>query len=194
MVLGLQGCEGRRHAVLAVTGTNIGVDVSQNPANLSPQARLGYQRGEFAIVPTNRSSDGKESTTGQGTQDVPDVIIELKYAGIFDFGTASGIYQRLAVGRTAVQQRGAAFMFARDGSGDLSPEAAAALRETSFGPDQQSKCLKDWLDIDRAANPKKIREWMNRRNLTTAITELIYAQDFASDRAKAIEELSIPCS
>ena len=55
MLGSMYGCTNNRHAVIAVTGTNIGVEISQNPANQSPQAKLGYQRSEVAIVPSNRS-------------------------------------------------------------------------------------------------------------------------------------------
>lgn len=117
------GCASR-HMIVAATGTNIGVEVSQNPANQSPQAKLGYQRTEFAIVPTNRSA--KEETTG-GAQQHGDVIMELRYGGIFDLGKSSGIYQRLAVGSKAVERPGAALMFSRDADGNVSADAAKAL-------------------------------------------------------------------
>lgn len=131
-LIGLAGCENGRHVVIAATGTNIGVEVSQNPATQTPQAKLGYQRTEVAIVPTNRLANDKEaekSVHQNGAKDVADVLMELKYAGIFDFGTASGIYQRLAVGATAVSQPGAAFMFARDAKGTLDKDSAAAINE-----------------------------------------------------------------
>lgn len=120
------GCAKNRQAVIAVTGTNIGVEIAQNPANQIPQAKLGYQRTEIAIVPTNRSGDVKPDVTGGGASDVADVLMELKYSNIFSFSGA-GIYQRLAVGETAVKQPGAAFMFARDKHGELKPEAADAI-------------------------------------------------------------------
>jgi hypothetical protein len=42
-------------------------------------------------------------------------------------GSASGIYQRLAVGDIAVTQPGASLMFAKDGGGNLDSTAVAAL-------------------------------------------------------------------
>ncbi len=123
------GCANNRHAVIAVTGTNIGVEVSQNPTNQSPQAKLGYQRTEVAIVPSNRSGGvepGGTSTVGNGAADVADVLMELKFSNIFSLNN-SGVYQRLAVGRTAVTQPGAAYMFARDQNGNIDSETAAAI-------------------------------------------------------------------
>ena len=129
MLGSMYGCTNNRHAVIAVTGTNIGVEISQNPANQSPQAKLGYQRSEVAIVPSNRSGGiepAGTSTVGRGASDVANVLMELKYSNIFSINT-SGIYQRLAVGKTAVSQQGAAYMFARDQKGNLDPETAAAI-------------------------------------------------------------------
>ena len=129
MLGSMYGCTNNRHAVIAVTGTNIGVEISQNPANQSPQAKLGYQRSEVAIVPSNRSGGiepAGTSTVGHGASDVADVLMELRFSNIFSINT-SGIYQRLAVGKTAVRQRGAAFMFARDQMGNLDSNTADAI-------------------------------------------------------------------
>jgi hypothetical protein len=127
------GCSSR-HAIITSTATNIGVDISQNPTTNSPQARLGYQRVEFAIVPTNRSADIAPDGTGGGASDHGNVLMELRYTGIFDTGPSSGIYQRLAVGDTAVRQPGASLMFARDVEGKVSAEAEAALMSLKSVP------------------------------------------------------------
>jgi hypothetical protein len=134
VVLALAGCTPTRHAIVAATGTNIGVDVSQNPATNSPQAKLGYQRVEVAIVPTNRSAAEAAGDAGGGASEYGDVLMELRYGGIFDLGESSGIYQRLAVGTTAVQQPGASLMFARDADGNVSKETEAALRSLKSVP------------------------------------------------------------
>lgn len=136
-LLCLQGCGTSDHAVLAATGTVIGVELSQNPATQIPQGKLGYNRAEFAYVPTNRGtpsggkskgSDGSGNglaSTGNGAEDTAEVIMEIKYSDIFSSG--AGIYQRLAIGKTAVQQPGARFMFAKDSEGKISDETAKAL-------------------------------------------------------------------
>jgi len=142
LVLAAGGCATRTHYVVAATGTVIGVEIDQNPATQTPQAKLGYNRGELAIVPTDRQvcSVPKDSTEvrcvpeGGTAEAVPDVLMELKYAGIFDLGQASGIYQRLAVGNTAVRQPGASLMFARNATGDLDPAVAGALAAVSKTP------------------------------------------------------------
>ncbi|PPD44527.1 MAG: hypothetical protein CTY16_11700 [Methylobacter sp.] len=122
------GCAERSYSVLASTGTVIGVEVSQNPATQMPQGKLGYNRAELAFVPTNRNG-GKDSTgsVGNGAGDTANVLMELRYGGIFDLGESSGIYQRLAVGDIAVQQEGAAVMFAKNADGTADPEAVQAL-------------------------------------------------------------------
>lgn len=135
MMLLAMGCITGRHAIVTATGTNIGVDVSQNPTTNSPQAKLGYQRTEVAIVPTNRSAKEDPGSQGNGAADLGDVLMELRYGGIFDLGASSGIYQRLAVGKTAVSRPGAAMMFARDADGNVSADAKAALQSLESVPE-----------------------------------------------------------
>jgi hypothetical protein len=130
----VSGCStNQEYYVIAATGTVIGVEISQNPATQAPQAKLGYNRGELAIVPSNRPpcvTDQNQVTCGSlagGAKDVPDVLMELRYGGIFDTGPSSGIYQRLAVGKTAVEQPGATLLFARNADGQIDQAAAAAM-------------------------------------------------------------------
>lgn len=112
LALLLPGCA-TNHSVIAITGTVIGVEIAQNQTTGSPSAKLGYNRAEFVVVPVTNNF-------------VPDVLSELSYNSIFSTANSS-IYQRLAVGSTAVSQAGAAVMFARDPSGTLSPQAANAV-------------------------------------------------------------------
>ncbi len=123
-VLG-QGCAGR-HAVIAATGTVLGLDISENPQTQLYHVKFGYTRGELAIVPSNRSAEKNTTATnsrGHGATDTADVLMELRYGGI----KSSGIYQRLAVGKTAVSQPGAAFMLAKDADGALDEKTAKAV-------------------------------------------------------------------
>ena len=130
-------CKGRDHYVVASTGTVVGVELSQNAASQTPQGKLGYNRAEVAIVPTNRgtctsNSSGTQTctaSTGAGATDAADVLMELKYGGIFDFSASSGIYQRLAVGGIAVKQPGASLMFAKGADGELNPAAAIQVND-----------------------------------------------------------------
>jgi hypothetical protein len=160
--------------VLAVTGTNIGVDISQNPATQSPQAKLGYQRTELAIVPTNRSTQhdpfssnaGKDSASHGGAKDLANVIMELRYGGIFDTGPSSGIYQRLAVGTEAVRQPGASLMFAKDADGKISNDTAKALQSVHETPKPTLDilaCLTDHRDDNtkRAAIDGAVKKSQN---------------------------------
>ena len=127
VILASQGCAQQGYSVIASTATVIGVEVSQNPATQAPQAKLGYNRGEFAFVPTNRHAGEAAGNTGRGASDTANVIMELRYGGIFDLTSSSGIYQRLAVGETAVQQDGAALLFMKNAAGQIDPAAASAL-------------------------------------------------------------------
>lgn len=139
----IQGCAETSHSIIAATETTIGVNISQNPATDSPQAKLGYNRAELAIVPTNRSKSKEAGTVKNGAKDVADVLMELRYGGIFDTGSTSGIYQRLAVGSTAVIQPGADVMFAKDSAGIVSNNSVAALNAVKAVPVQSESVLKE---------------------------------------------------
>lgn len=106
----LTGCQAINHSyVVSGTGTILGVQIAENPATQLYEAKFGYARAETALVPTNG----------------PAVLMELRYGGIFS--RSGGIYQRLAVGTEAVQQPGAAFMFAKDANGNLSTNVVQAI-------------------------------------------------------------------
>lgn len=141
----IQGCTTASSSVIAATGTTIGVELSQNQTTQTPTGVLGYKRAELAYVPTNRGNAGKTTTsqdsagkpivtcenglpqTGTGAKDSANVLMELRYSGIFDWGSGSGIYQRLAVGDQAVSQPGASLMFTKDSAGKVDQNAEKAL-------------------------------------------------------------------
>ncbi len=116
------GCTASRENVLAITSTVIGVQVHQKDADKTPELKVGYARQEFAFVPTDRGTNGSSTNSAE-------VLMEINAKGNFGLGTAyqGGIYQRLAVGRTAVSQAGAAVMMAKDHGGNVTPEAAQGL-------------------------------------------------------------------
>lgn len=106
----LAGCHAiDRGYVISGTGTVLGIQVAENPATQLYEAKLGYARAEAALVPTNG----------------PAVLMEVRYSGLFS--RSGGVYQRLAVGKEAVQQPGAAYMFAKDADGNLSTNAIEAI-------------------------------------------------------------------
>ena len=120
LVLGLllTGCA-TNNRVLVATGTLIGVEIAENPTTGLYQAKLGYNRGELALVPT---------TNGY----VPDVLVEIQYAGLFSRN--GGIYQRLAVGPNAVTQPGAMAMFLKDNNGNVSSNTLEVIKSLSKIP------------------------------------------------------------
>ncbi|RVU35379.1 hypothetical protein EOE67_14480 [Rheinheimera riviphila] len=124
----LTGCSTQGYSVIATTATTIGVGLAQQPANGTLDATLGYKRAEFALVPTNRNAGDDAGTNNQGAADSAEVIMELRYSGIFATSDNSGIYQRLAIGKEAVKSQGAAIMFAKAPDGTLSTEATKALK------------------------------------------------------------------
>ena len=115
MLFLLSGCQSMPNSVIAATGTNIGLELSQNTATQTPQMKLGYNRAEAAFV-SDKEYDG----------DVANVLMEIRYGGSND--THPGIYQRLAVGKTAVGRPGASAMFYKNADGNLSDQSAQALQ------------------------------------------------------------------
>lgn len=125
----LLGCATNRHAVIATTQTIIGVELGKDATTQAPTGKVGYNRSEFAYVPTNRNSiESAKDSHGGGATDIPDVLMELRYDGILSAN--SGIYQRLAVGPNAVKQAGAALMFAKDQDGALTTETVREVNKT----------------------------------------------------------------
>ena len=157
----LQGCTNTSNSVIASTGTTIGVELSQSEATQSPTAVLGYKRAELAYVPTNRATiiedTASENSTGKtvsvekkgipnvgnGAKDSANVLMELRYRGIFSMGEGSGIYQRLAVGDIAVKQPGAAFMFSKNDDGSLNRDVVKHIA------DAQSEIIIENNKIDK---------------------------------------------
>lgn len=121
----LCGCANQGYSVIASTATTIGVGISQQPASGVLDATLGYKRAEVAFVPSNRNSGESAGSTGNGAKDTGNVIMELRYSGIFSPDAA--IYQRLAVGETAVAQNGTALLFAKGPDGKVDAESIRAL-------------------------------------------------------------------
>ena len=109
----LSSCQTTPPAVVAVTGTNFGLEISQNAATQTPQIKLGYNRGEIALVSKDKFKN----------DDLGNVLMEFNYGG----STSNSIYQRLAVGEHAVQQAGAAAMFLKDANGNVTPAAAQII-------------------------------------------------------------------
>lgn len=115
------GCTAVQENVLVVTGTNLGVSVSQNQVSQMYEAKLGYNRGEIAFVPTDKSIDNRRG----GAANTTDVLTEIRYRNIFQGGD---LYQRLAVGSIAVSQPGATMLFAKGPDGTINPEVVKALQ------------------------------------------------------------------
>jgi hypothetical protein len=127
-------CARDQHHLIIVTSTVLGVEIAENPASQLYHIKLGYSRGELALVPTNRrgSTNVADNTVLGGARDAVDVLMELKYASPFSL-SEGGIYQRLAVGSNAVSQAGAAFMFAKDTKGAMAPVTAVAVAQAVTG-------------------------------------------------------------
>jgi hypothetical protein len=177
----LTGCQNETH-VIASTATVIGVQIGQAPADATPSAKLGYNRAEFAYVPTNRTTKSDVEKPA-GAEESADVIMELRYGGTKD----NSIYQRLAVGKNAVSQAGAALMFAKAADGTLTDEqtktVAAALAAIPTAP---IDVLKAGAPLDKAytalAKDDAKKKVFDEAAKTAGFTS--YA-DFATKRSSA---------
>ena len=104
------------HSVIATTQTGLGVSVSENPSTQLYEVRFGFFRNEFTFVPGDTNHPGT----------VPDVLMELRYENIIKGGS---LYQRLAVGSTAVSQPGATLLFGKDANGNLNSNVVATISQ-----------------------------------------------------------------
>ncbi len=231
----LPACNIDKHTVIASTGTTLGVELSQDQATQSPRMKVGYNRAELALVPSNRSAEkdpgsrlasllcehcakGEESCTSPekcqkvlcqltpevlknikdgGAVDTAEVLMEIRMQGgiLFNGIHDAGLYQRLAVGKTAVQQPGASLMFARDKKGELSADAATAVEKATAAvkavPQEPTDTLSQRGDLARAfmaADDKTPFDEAAKEAGYTAATPTPFQQfllddDFKSDNA-----------
>lgn len=128
------GC-GSQTCIVAGSQTVIGIEAYYDQKTEMPYGRVAYARNEIAIVPTNRLPDcyyesdtaRKEMENG-GAKDTGNVLMEINFTNWFCFWKDQAVYQRLAVGDSAVSQPGAAIMFAKTQTGTLDKSAIDALK------------------------------------------------------------------
>jgi hypothetical protein len=111
-LLTLCGCKAP-NSIVTTAQSVLGISVSENPATQLYEARAGIVVSQVAFVPCNTNSGY-----------VPDVILEFRVNNLFTGGL---VYQRLAIGSSAVGQPGAALMFARDAKGVLNTNAVEGI-------------------------------------------------------------------
>lgn len=178
----LAGCVHNENQVVAGSGTLIGLQVGQAPTDSTPQIKFGYSRAEIAFVPTNRGTIGTGGAAG-----TTDVLMELNYSRGSAQSAIGGIYQRLAVGATAVSQGGAAVMFAKKPDGSIDPEAAATVQSAlATIPKFDASKEADRLPLNRAYNQMKGGEKVAVFNAAAESLGFENYQDFA--RAEATPE------
>jgi hypothetical protein len=211
----LAGCQtGARTAIVASTGTVLGIEASQSPVSSSPQATIGFKRAEFTYVPVTpiAPAEPKEvcGTTGEGAAmcinvpnveyAAPNVLTELYYETVL----SNRLYQRMAVGDIAVKQGGAALIFAKGPDGELDAaatdalKAALSLTSTSYGCDASCSTLSAYLESDAVAfdseKQQALEQCMTDNGLQTGagrITEFLNLGKFEALRNICIETLEI---
>lgn len=128
----ITGCAADKDNVLAVTGTVIGVQIHQKDTDKTPELKVGYARTEFAYVPTDKKTGKCGAASSGSAADSAEVLMEINAQGSLTLGTVyqGGVYQRLAVGKTAVSQPGAAYLMAKDKSGNIDPATAETVSQS----------------------------------------------------------------
>jgi|GEM_PF-4942044 hypothetical protein len=229
------GCSIDKHTVIASTGTNLGIDVAADPSTQTPRIKIGYNRGELALVPSNRSANKEpgsryiaprcekcvkgedgcktpdrcalvlselpeavlKNTRDGGAVDTAEVLMEIRMQGgiLFSGVQDAGLYQRLAVGKTAVRQPGASLMFARDNKGNLSSEGAVAVARATAAvkgiPEEPGDTLATRAGLARAylaADDKTpfdeaAREAGYAAGTAAPFQQFLLDEDFKSDNA-----------
>jgi hypothetical protein len=113
-VLAMTGCAALKDHVFVNTETVLGISICQSAASGSPEARLGYARVEIALAPTNS-----------------EVLTEFQFKNAFSFTAGPGLYQRMAIGKDAVEQSWP--MFCKDNNGNM-PTNIAAIYQSIKSP------------------------------------------------------------
>lgn len=190
----LAGCAANKENVLAVTSTVIGVQIHQKDADKTPELKVGYARSELAFVPTDKP-ETTNSPAGSA-RDSAEVLMEINAQGNVGLGTAyqGGIYQRLAVGPIAVSRPGAAFMMAKDKSGNINTNTTRAISESfkaTYKSSDKADCITNWLEAD-AANRETLANWMATNHIQGHATFWLNQGD-EPNYNKAIADLQIPC-
>ena len=121
------------NCVVANADTGIGIKFDYNPTTNLPQGQVAFLHASNIIVPTNRvSDDTAKVATGNGASDSVDVISEISFTSFFAFWNSNPtIYERLAVGKNAVNAPGAVAMMAKSSSGSLTQQAVDAIKAIS---------------------------------------------------------------
>lgn len=129
IIVAISGCK-NVNCVASNTATGIGVKFGYNPINNLPEGQVAFLHSANLIVPTNRVSDDTDKAVyGNGATDSVDVLSEIMFTSFFAFWNSNPtIYERLAVGKNAVNTPGAIAMMSKSIDGKLSTQAVEALK------------------------------------------------------------------
>lgn len=97
----LAGCSSNNRNIVFIESSGIAIIASYNPQTEMPEAKIGYFRGMFAIIPTGLNTD--PGGTGGNAKDVPTVIVKQKVIGGFVSGV--DIDNRFIVGTDDIQNQ-----------------------------------------------------------------------------------------
>ncbi len=193
----VSSCQTAPDAIVTVTGTVIGIEGSQSPASSSPSATIGYKRAEYAYVPIRiRNCAPEETNCTVTTFETPNVLTELYFKSLLQ----TQLYQRLAIGETAVGQGGAAIIFARGPDGKVDENAVEVLEATTadpataYGCEESCEKLTAFWEADATTNGDLIRQCMSDNGLQTGsgrLGQFINQGKFAAIRQICVARLEL---
>jgi len=86
-------CQTRKESVTVLNGTSVGIIVAQNHLTLTPEVRLGYNEFGMVAVEDNYTENK-----------LINAAIEVQYRKNSTDGQSKGLFQKVVIGETAVQQ------------------------------------------------------------------------------------------
>jgi hypothetical protein len=70
--------------------------------------------------------------------------------------------------------------------------AEAELLKVSFGKDENSKCIQNWLD-EKASNVEMLLKWLNENAGGISIAMFLYGKDYSEKRGEFVKTKNIKC-
>lgn len=181
--------------------SQFGLDVRSTAESGAPvKLSLGYDRGVVAYVP-KLAGDKGEAGSIISWQDIGSVaspvLASSNHVLQADAGVISGTAAIVAAApddaevviAPEAESRGAGLKFkTKGGAGE---RISAALAATSFGQDDNSKKIRDWLKED-VANKQKLRRWLEENHLEqTGVANILDGKSFARTRQAIVDHFEI---
>lgn len=144
LIVVLLGCSSQT-CVMSQQARGIGIRASYSAQTQLPEFWFGYIGQSLVLVPTNREADttseGYRGGAGDkgGAKDTTDVLTDFSIRNFFAFWEGQGIYERVAVGKNAVEA--AKYMMLRDGNGQIDANTIDAVNKLQTNDQKMEELL-----------------------------------------------------